>query len=68
MSDPFQKLENKQEDEEFAKEKFPHLTELRDLSDKNFKNDYQNARMLRQNFKVSFFHRQAPKHYFLFFH
>jgi coiled-coil domain-containing protein 130 len=51
VHDPFQKLENKQEDEEFAKVQFPHLTELHDLSDKNFKNDYQNARMLRNNFK-----------------
>lgn len=50
--DPFQKLENKQDDEEFAKDKFhPHLSELQDLSDRNHKNDYQNARLLRQNMR-----------------
>jgi len=51
VADPFQKLENKQEDLEFAKDKFPHLTELQELSNRNFKNDYQNARMLRNNLK-----------------
>jgi len=51
VADPFQKLENKQEDLEFAKDKFPHLMELQELSSRNYKNDYQNARMLRNNLK-----------------
>lgn len=47
VNDPFQKLESKKEDEEFAQEKFPHLTDLIELSARTTKNDYQNARMLR---------------------
>jgi len=51
QSDPIRRLENRNEDEEFASDRYEHLDELHEISQINYKDDFANSQLLRASMR-----------------